>query len=110
MSWADLPNYVCFSQLYAKVSIPDIYLIPIQANNAVENQGISFQFNDMVVKVVRELNARRNSRFSAAIENVSITCWPIICNTYKERNSRCIRNVYFRKKLSSDRKSVVMNF
>jgi hypothetical protein len=54
-----------FSQLYAKVSIPDIYLIPIQANNAGEGQGVSFQFNDTVTKIGRKLNARRNTRFLA---------------------------------------------
>jgi len=56
-------TYFPFSQLYAKVSIPDIYLIPIQANNAGEGQGFSFQFNDTVTKICRELNARRNTRF-----------------------------------------------
>jgi len=56
-----------FSQLYAKVSIPDIYLIPIQSNNAGEDQGVCFQFNDTVIKIGRELNARRNARFSTAI-------------------------------------------
>jgi hypothetical protein len=55
-----------YSQLYAKVSIPDIYLISIQANNTGENQGGSFQFNDIVIKIGRELSARRNARFSAA--------------------------------------------
>jgi len=29
--------------------------------------GVSFQFNDTVIKIDRELNTRRNARFSAAI-------------------------------------------
>jgi hypothetical protein len=56
-----------FSQLYAKASFPDICSIPIQANNAGADQGVSFDLNDTVVKIGRELNARRNARFSAAI-------------------------------------------
>jgi hypothetical protein len=31
--------------------------------------GVSFDLNDTVVKIGRELNARRNARFSAAIAN-----------------------------------------
>jgi hypothetical protein len=54
---------VMFSQLYAKSSCPDIYLIPIQANEAGEEQGVPFQFNATVIKISRELNARRNTRF-----------------------------------------------
>ena len=51
------------SQLYAKASFPDICSIPIQANNAGEVQGVSFDLNDTVVKIGRELNARKNARF-----------------------------------------------
>jgi hypothetical protein len=52
-----------FSQLHAKSSIPDICAILIQANNAGEDQRIYFHYNDMLVKIGRELNARRNTRF-----------------------------------------------
>jgi len=55
------------SQLYAKTLIPDVYLISIQPNNTGEDQGVSFQFNETVIKIGRELNERRNARFSAAI-------------------------------------------
>jgi hypothetical protein len=55
------------SQECAKASFPDICSIPIQANNAGADQGVSFDLNDTVVKIGRELNARRNARFSAAI-------------------------------------------
>jgi len=55
------------SQLYAKASFPDIYSLPIQANNTGEGQSVSFQLNETVIKIGRELNARRNARFPAAI-------------------------------------------
>ena len=56
-----------FSQLCAKASVPDICSIPIQANKARQIIGVSFDLNDAPEKTGRELNARRNARFSAAI-------------------------------------------
>ena len=56
-----------YSQECAKASVPDIFSIPIQANKARQIMGVSFDLNDTVVKIGRELNARRNARFSAAI-------------------------------------------
>ena len=52
-----------FSQLYAKSSCPDIYLIPIQANTAKEDRGVSFDLNNTVVKITGAFNAKRNTRF-----------------------------------------------
>jgi len=52
-----------FSQLYVKASFPDIGSIPIQANKARQIMGIFFQFNNTVIKIDRELNTRRNTRF-----------------------------------------------
>ena len=60
-------SYLTFSQLYAKASFPDICSIPIQANNAGADQGVSFDLNDTVVKIGRVFNTSRNTRFSAAI-------------------------------------------
>ena len=54
-----------FSQECAKASFPDICSIPIQANKARQIIGVSFDLNDTVVKIGRELNARRNARFPA---------------------------------------------
>jgi hypothetical protein len=54
-----------FSQLYAKVSILDICLIPIQAKTAGEGQGVYYQFNDTGTKICREFNMRRNVHSSA---------------------------------------------
>jgi hypothetical protein len=51
-----------FSQECAKVSIPDIYLIPIQANKARQIMGVSFDLNNTVVKIGRAFNTRRNTR------------------------------------------------
>ena len=51
------------SQLYAKTSFPDICSIPIQAHKARQIMGVSFQFNDTVIKIERELNTRRNTSF-----------------------------------------------
>ena len=45
------------------MSGPKICSITLQANNTGESQGVSFQFNDTVIKIGRELNARRNQRF-----------------------------------------------
>jgi hypothetical protein len=53
---------IIFSQLYAKVSIPDIYLVPLQANKAGEYQGVSFKFNDTFIKMGKEFDARENTR------------------------------------------------
>ena len=50
-------------RLYAKVSIPDISSIPIQANKARQIMGVSFDLNDTVVKNGRVLNPRRNTPF-----------------------------------------------
>jgi len=56
-----------FSQECAKASFPDICPIPIQANKARQIIGVSFALNDTIFKIDRELNARRNACFSAAI-------------------------------------------
>jgi len=61
-----------FSQLYAKASIPDICLIPIQANNAADGLDVSFQFNDTVTKIGRDFNMRRNDCSSADVISQSI--------------------------------------
>jgi len=63
---ADAPprsTFAEYSQLYAKVLIPDIYLIPIQANKAGQIIGTSFALNDTVVKMAWAFNASRNTRF-----------------------------------------------
>jgi hypothetical protein len=52
-----------FSQLYAKVSIPDICSIPIQVSNAGEDHGVSFPFKKTVIKIGRAFNTRRNTLF-----------------------------------------------
>ena len=45
----------------------EICPIPFQADNKGEDQIVSFQFNDTAIKIGRELNARRNVRFSAGV-------------------------------------------
>ena len=45
------------------MSLPEMCLIPIQANITSAGQGVSSQFNDTVIKIGREFNARRNTRF-----------------------------------------------
>jgi len=49
-----------YSQECAKASVPDIFSIPIQANKARQIMGVSFQFNNTVTKIDRELNTKRN--------------------------------------------------
>jgi hypothetical protein len=39
-------TYLTFSQECAKASVPDICSIPIQANNAGADQGVSFDLNE----------------------------------------------------------------
>ncbi|MDQ7788062.1 MAG: hypothetical protein RDU01_10680, partial [Thermodesulfovibrionales bacterium] len=58
-----LQKKLTFSQLYAKTSFPDIYSIPSQANKAGGVHGVTFQFNDTAIKIGREFNTRRNTRF-----------------------------------------------
>jgi hypothetical protein len=48
-----LSRLIHYSQLCAKVEIPDIYLIPHEANKAGEGQGVFSQFNEIVIKIGR---------------------------------------------------------
>ena len=58
---------VASSQKCAKASVPDICSLPIQANKARHIMGVSFDLNNTVVKIARAFNAKKNTRFSAAI-------------------------------------------
>jgi hypothetical protein len=54
---------ITFSQEYAKSSCRDICSIPIQANTAGEESGISFDLNNTVVQISKVFNAKRNTHF-----------------------------------------------
>ena len=54
--------------------MPDTCLNPNQANNIEESQAVSFQLNDAVTKIGRELNARRNTRFMREGDKITMSC------------------------------------
>lgn len=57
-----------FSQLCAKVSIPNICLIPIQANKTEMKQCVTFHFNEASPITGRALNMRRNTHFQKGLD------------------------------------------
>jgi hypothetical protein len=55
-----LPSSHSYTQ---KASFPDICRIPLQANESIQNTGVSFDFDHASVKTNRALNLRENMRF-----------------------------------------------
>ena len=45
------------------MSVPEICLIPLQANERRQDNGVTFDFNDAPGKTGRVFNAGRNQRF-----------------------------------------------
>ncbi len=58
-----LQIYFTSSQLYAKLKIFKSIWFPLKQTKQAQVRGVSFHFNDTVVKIGREFNTRRNTRF-----------------------------------------------